>query len=161
MPFANIVFHTTDLYYPQNPSLRIFAEQNKLLVFYLDIEGNNNATAKAMFADLVADVLAKMTPEQQEVESENFFCYLLQNPRRDMGPYLRPLLKHFHRLGLLKFKKNVYNDHKQKIVRYRVEFKNKNGDFICEKKYSSLNQLSDDVGKKLTTLHYQLFKIKT
>ena len=161
MHFDNVVFHSVDLYYPRNHGLHLYAEQNRLLSFRLDIDGDDGRAAKARFARLVADVLAKMTPLEQEQESEKFLCYLLQNPRRDMEAYLKPLLDSFHRLGLLKFKKNVYNDHKQKVVRYRVEFKNKAGKFICEKKYSSLSQLSDDIGKKMTSLHYQLFKVKT
>ena len=159
MPFNNVTFHSLDLYYPDNRSLQLFAEQNNLLKFYVDIDGDDNARAKATFARLVADVIAKMTPAEQEKESEKFFVYLLGNPRRDMAPYLKPLLEYFHLIGLLKFKKRVYNDNKQKIVRYRVEFKNKQGEFICQKQYSRLSQLSDDIGKKMTSLHYQLFKI--
>ena len=161
MPFDNVVFHKLDLYYPDNRGLQLYAEQNGLLAFRVDFFGDDGRHAKQTFARLVADVIAKMTPEQQAKESEQFFIYLLQNPRRDMEAYLTPLLDYFHMIGLLKFKKHVYNDNKQSIVRYRVIFKNKQGEFICEKKYSSLSQLSDDIGKKMTSLHYQLFKIKS
>jgi hypothetical protein len=61
-------------------------------------------------------------------------------------------------LGYLKFKKSVYNDHKQNVVRCRVVFKNKDGKTLVTKRYSSLAQLSDDVEKQMTSLHYQLFK---
>ena len=76
----------------------------------------------------------------------------------DIKEYLQPLLDYFHLIGYLKFKKNIYNDNKQKIIRYRVEFKNKDGKLLIIKRYSSLAQLSDDIGKKMTSLHYQLFK---
>jgi len=46
----------------------------------------------------------------------------------------------------------------KKIIRYRVEFKNTDGKLLIIKRYSSLAQLSDDIGKKMTSLHYQLFK---
>lgn len=160
MPFPNVVFHSLNLYYPDNRGLHLYAKQNGLLAFRIDMDGDDGHATKSRFAGLVADALAKMKPEEQERESERFFAYLLQNPRRDMGAYLEPLLKYFHTLGLLKFKKRVYNDHKQRVVRYRVEFYNKQGEHICDKQYSSLSQLSDDIGKKMTSLHYQLFKLR-
>jgi hypothetical protein len=58
-----------------------------------------------------------MTEADKEMESERYFIYLMSNPRRDVKEYLMPLLGyfHFHVLGYeyLKFKKSVYNDHKQ------------------------------------------------
>jgi hypothetical protein len=77
-----------------------------------------------------------------------------------VGAYLRPLLRYFHMIGYLRFKKHVYNTNKQKVVRYRVIFKNSQDQVIKVKHYSSLAQLSDDTGKKMTSLHYQLFKVK-
>ena len=61
-------------------------------------------------------------------------------------------------IGHLKFKKNIYNKNRQGVVRHKVEFKNKDGGLIVTKRYSSLSQLSDDTGEKMTSLHYQLFK---
>ena len=161
MRLDQVKFFQKDIYYPKQRSLELYVEHNKLNHFHVDMDGDGNVKAKAMFAQLVMDVIARMTPEAQEKESEDFFVYLLQNPRRDMGAYLVPLLEYFHKLGLLKFKKNVYNDNKQKIVRYKVIFKNTSGEVVTEKYYSSLSQLSDDIGKKMTSLHYQLFKIKS
>jgi hypothetical protein len=102
-----------------------------------------------------------MGVEEQQAESEKFFVYLISDPRRDIGAYLKPLLDYFHMLGFLKFKKHIYNNNKQAVVRYRVEFKNKQGKLIKVKRYGSLAQLSDDIGKKMTSLHYQLFKVKS
>ena len=112
MPFDHVTFHKLDLYYPDNRGLHLYAEQNGLLSFRVDFFGDDGRHAKTTFAGLVADVIAKMSPEQQAKESEKFFIYLLMNPRRDMEAYLSPLLKYFHMIGLLKFKKNVYNDNK-------------------------------------------------
>ena len=56
------------------------------------------------FTQLVIEAIAHMDARQQEAEAENFFVYLLQNPRRDMAEYLEPLLEYFHTIGLLKFK---------------------------------------------------------
>jgi len=107
---------------------------------------------------MVCDTIARLPVSGQELESERFFIYLLKDPRQDLEHYLNPLLKYFHMLGFLKFKKHIYNNNKQSVVRYQVTFKNKAGAVIAHKKYSSLQQLSDDTGKKMSSLHYQLFK---
>ena len=161
MRLDQIKFYKKEFYYPDNTGLHLFVEQNKLNEFYVDMDGLGKSAVHRKFAQLVIEALARMSGKQQEEESEKFFVYLLQNPRRDMADYLEPLLQYFHKIGLLKFKKHVYNDNKQKVVRYKVVFKNTAGKFITEKYYSSLGQLGDDIGKKMTSLHYQLFKIKS
>ena len=162
MRFDDVVFYTTHIYYPDSKGLHLFVKQNRLLRFVVDFDHDELAWNRLLkrFASLVSDVIARMTTKEQEMESEKFFAYLIQDPRRDLRAYLQPLLDYFHMLGFLKFKKNIYNDNKQKIVRYRVIFKNKNDEIITVKRYSSLGQLSDDIGKKMTSLHYQLFKVK-
>lgn len=161
MRLDQIKFYKKDFYYPDNKGLHLFVEQHKLNEFYVDMDGCGKVYVMRKFTQLVIEAIACMDARQQEAESEKFFVYLLQNPRRDMAEYLEPLLEYFHQIGLLKFKKHVYNDNKQKVVRYKVVFKNKSGKCITEKYYSSLGQLSDDIGKKMTSLHYQLFKLKT
>ena len=99
-----------------------------------------------------------MSDDKRAMESERFLLYLISCPRKDIKEYLKPVLDYFHVIGYLQFKKNIYNDNKQKIIRHRVEFKNKEGRLLITKRYSSLAQLSDDIGKKMTSLHYQLFK---
>ena len=161
MRLDQIKFYKKDFYYPDNKGLHLFVDHHNLSEFYVDMDGAGRDAVHRKFAQLVIEALARMSGKQQEEESEKFFVYLLQNPRRDMADYLEPLLQYFHKIGLLKFKKHVYNDNKQKVVRYKVVFKNTAGKFITEKYYSSLSQLSDDIGKKMTSLHYQLFKIKS
>jgi len=127
----------------------------------MDFNGSSRHREEVLtkLADMVCDCVAKLPVAAQEMESERFFAYLLQDPRPDLEHYLSPVLKYFHMLGFLKFKKHVYNNNKQSVVRYRVTFKNKAGDVIANKQYSSLQQLSDDTGKKMSSLHYQLFNI--
>lgn len=160
--FDDLVIYRPDIYHPESEGLTLYLQQHNLDKFVVDLDRNTrlyDATLHTFF-ELVRDVLARMTVLQQQAESEKFFVYLISEPRRDIGAYLDPLLKHFHLLGFLKFKKHIYNDNKQAVVRYRVIFKNKEGKIIKEKRYASLAQLSDDIGKKMTSLHYQLFKVK-
>lgn len=161
--FENMVRYDLRMYYPDNKGLELFLDVNGMNKHVLDFNNTMSDTDANMhkFYTLVRDVLAGMTEDARGRESENFFIYLLSYPRRDARAYLEPLLSYFHILGYLKFKKNIYNDNKQKVVRYRVEYKNKEGKLLFIKRYSSLAQLSDDVGKKMTSLHYQLYKIKT
>ena len=160
MGFNSVTFHTGHLYRPDIKGLDLFITQNHLDKIVIDFSGQGSGVAdllKQLFA-LVRSSLARMPEAEKEAESERFFIYLISNPRRDVKEYLKPLLDYFHVLGYLKFKKSVYNCNKQSIARYRVVFKNKDGKTLVTKHYSSLAQLSDDVGKKMTSLHYQLFK---
>ena len=125
MRLDQIKFYKKDFYYPDNKGLHLFVEQHKLDQFYLDMDGCGKVFVMKKFTQLVIEAIAHMDARQQEAEAENFFVYLLQNPRRDMAEYLEPLLEYFHTIGLLKFKKHVYNNNKQKVVRYKVVFKNK------------------------------------
>jgi len=160
--FDDLVIYRPDIYHPPNKGLTLYLEQHNLHCFTVDFERNSirdNAILYKFF-ELVRDVIARMSVTEQQAESEKFFVYLISDPRRDIGAYLQPLLDYFHMLGFLKFKKNIYNDNKQSVVRYQVVFKNKQGKIIKQKRYASLAQLSDDIGKKMTSLHYQLFKVK-
>ena len=160
MGFSSVTFHTGHLYRPDIKGLDLFIAQNRLdkIVIDFSAHGSGGAELLGQLFVLVRNSLARMTETEKEQESERYFIYLISNPRRDVKEYLIPLLGYFHVLGYLKFKKSVYNDHKQNIVRYRVVFKNKDGKTLITKRYSSLAQLSDDVGEKMTSLHYQLFK---
>lgn len=152
--------YSTYIYRPRSKALDLYIEEHALDKFVVDFYGcpQLRSALLAKLADMGCDVIARMPVAEQELESERFFVYLLQDPRLDLKDYLSPLLKYFHMLGHLKFKKHVYNNNKQSVVRYRVVFKNRDGVVIAHKKYSSLQQLSDDTGKKMSSLHYQLFK---
>jgi len=160
MSFNSIIFYTGKIYYPQNnEGIDLFVKQEKLnkitVCFHNEIDVVHKL--KELY-HMVTNAIALMNEEEREAESERFFLYLISYPRYDVKDYLQPLLKYFHMIGYLKFKKNIYNANKQSIVRYKVEFKNKEGKLMITKGYSSLSQLSDDTGKKMTSLHYQLFK---
>lgn len=160
MTFNTIDIYTACIYHPKNEGLDLFIEQqglNKIVVCFDD--GCDLITDKFIkLSKMVINVIALMNNDKRALESERFFLYLISNPRKDIKYYLQPILDYFHMIGYLKFKKNIYNDNKQKIIRYRVEFKNTDGKLLIIKRYSSLAQLSDDIGKKMTSLHYQLFK---
>lgn len=160
--FEDIIIYSPKIYHPENEGLSLFVERHRLDKIILDLERHQPSFDALLhkFFELVRDVLARMTVPEQQAESEAFFVYLISDPRRDIGAYLQPLLDYFHILGFLKFKKHIYNDNKQNVVRYRVIFKNKQGKVIKARRYASLAQLSDDIGKKMTSLHYQLFKVK-
>ena len=160
--FDQLRKYNATVYYPVNTGLSLFIKFNGLDKMTVDFDGSceDPDIAFTKLYVLVRDVLAGMSEDEQAHESERFFIYLLGNPRRDCRAYLEPLLSYFHIIGYLKFKKHIYNDNKQKIVRYRVVFKNKLGEQLFVKRYSSLAQLSDDIGKKMTSLHYQLYRIK-
>ena len=149
--------YSGQIYYPKNKGLDLYASQHRLNKFIL-LE-QHDADGLQKLCTLSIHALARMTDDEKEIESERFFIYLISNPRRDIKQYLEPILNWFHIQGFLRFKKQVYNESKQKVIRYRVTFQNKNKQIIANKSYSSLRQLSDDIGKKMTSLHYQLFKI--
>lgn len=154
-------FYKPDIYHPKSDGIELYIKQQRLDKMVVDFNGFDSvreAHLRKLF-DMVSHVIGSMSEDEQAKESEAFFVYLISDPRRDIGAYLQPLLSYFHDLGYLKFKKHIYNDNKQKVVRYKVEFKNKSGEIIKVKLYSSLSQLSDDIGKKMTSLHYQLFKV--
>jgi hypothetical protein len=159
MTSDQLKIYAGNLYHPQNKGIELYIIQqhlNKIIVCFDD----EDLTAEKLkkLSCLVINAIAIMTDDNRSLESEKFFLYLISCPRKDIKIYLQPILDYFHMIGYLKFKKNIYNDNKQKIIRYRVEFKNKEGKLLIIKKYSSLGQLSDDIGKKMTSLHYQLFK---
>ena len=157
---GKVRFYNTHIYYPPSKALELYIEHHMLHKFVVDFYECSYQRQHVLqkLADMVCDTVARLPVDAQEIESQRFFIYLLQDPRPDLEHYLKPLLKYFHMLGFLKFKKHIYNNNKQSIVRYQVTFKNKEGEVIAHKKYSSLQQLSDDTGKKMSSLHYQLFK---
>jgi len=160
MTFNSINTYKGDLYYPKNEGIELYIQQqhlNKIVVCFDGGFDSIKAKLKKLSA-MVKNAIALMSDDKRTMESERFFLYLISYPRKDIKEYLQPVLDYFHIIGYLKFKKNIYNDNKQKIIRYRVEFKNKEGRLLITKRYSSLAQLSDDIGKKMTSLHYQLFK---
>ena len=160
MTFNTIDIYKGDLYHPENEGIELYIKQqglNKIVVCF-DHEFDNVNTKFIKLSAMVINAIALMNDDKRALESERYFLYLISKPRKDIKNYLQPVLDYFHLIGYLKFKKNIYNDNKQKIIRYRVEFKNKEGKLLIIKQYSSLAQLSDDIGKKMTSLHYQLFK---
>lgn len=160
--FDPVVFYTPYVWIPpHNKGLELYVEQHKLDKILVDFNFNEvefNRTLHKLY-EMAATTISKLNDAEKENCSQSFFVYLISDPRRDIGAYLRPLLSYFHMLGYLKFKKNIYNDNKQQVVRYRVAFRNKRNEIIKVKQYSSLAQLSDDIGKKMTSLHYQLYKL--
>jgi hypothetical protein len=157
---GKVKFYRTDIYHPPSKALELYIKHNHLDKFMVDFNECSHVRGIVLnkLSDMVCDTIARLPVMAQELESERFFIYLLQDPRQDLREYLLPLLNYFHILGFLKFKKHIYNNNKQSVVRYQVTFKNKEGKVIAHKKYSSLQQLSDDTGKKMSSLHYQLFK---
>ena len=160
MTFNTIDIYTGAIYYPENEGIELFIKQeglNKIVVsFNNDIDIITDKLIR--LSKMVINAIGLMTDDKRALESERFFLYLISYPRKDIKEYLQPVLDYFHLIGYLKFKKNIYNDNKQQVIRYRVEFKNTEGKLLIIKRYSSLSQLSDDIGKKMTSLHYQLFK---
>ena len=160
MTFNAIDIYNGTLYYPKNEGIELYIKQENLdkIVVCFNNENDKINDKLSKLSKLSINAIALMTDDERMLESERFFLYLISNPRKDIKYHLQPILDYFHMIGYLKFKKNIYNDNKQKIIRYRVEFKNKQGKLLITKRYSSLAQLSDDLGKKMTSLHYQLFK---
>ena len=160
MTFNTIDIYTGDIYYPENEGIELFIKQEGLNKIVVSFNNDINTVKDKLIclSVMVINAIALMNDERRALESERFFLYLISYPRKDIKDYLQPVLDYFHLIGYLKFKKNIYNDNKQQVIRYRVEFKNTDGKLLIIKRYSSLAQLSDDIGKKMTSLHYQLFK---
>jgi hypothetical protein len=159
MTFNTIDIYTGDIYYPENEGIDLFIKQEGLNKIVVSFNNDIVITDKLIrLSKMVINAIGLMTDDKRALESERFFLYLISYPRKDIKEYLQPVLDYFHLIGYLKFKKNIYNDNKQQVIRYRVEFKNTEGKLLIIKRYSSLSQLSDDIGKKMTSLHYQLFK---
>lgn len=151
------------IYYPKNNGTDLFIKQNNLESFWVDFENGlhkfNNLLDKLLI--IVKFQIANMTEVQQEQEACLFFFYLLRtNIRTDIQRYLIPLLDYWKSIGYLKFKKVVYNTMNQSIIRYIIDYKNSNGDIIISKKYSSIKQVSNDIGNgKSSSIYYILKKI--
>ena len=61
-------------------------------------------------------------------------------------------------IGYLKFKKNVYNKMNQSIVRYVIDYKDVDGNIVISKKYSSIKQVSCDIGSGKSSSVYYIVK---
>lgn len=160
MTFNTIDIYTSDIYYPDNAGIALYVKQERLdtIIVFFNNETESYNTKLLKLSAMTINAIALMSDDDRALESERFFLYLISYPRKDIKYYLQPVLDYFHLIGYLKFKKNIYNDNKQNIIRYRVEFKNREGRLLITKRYSSLASVSDDLGKKMTSLHYQLFK---
>lgn len=148
-----------DFYYPKNKGLDLFIKLNKLDKYSLF--NNDEYILKdklKQFGVLVIQVLGQKNDDELEEEATDFFHYLLlPTIRRDIDVYLQSILKYFKSIGYLRFKKNTYNDMKQSIKRYRICYYSKKKDIIIQKDYSSLKQVSNDIGSgKTTSIYYKL-----
>ena len=150
-----------NLYYPENKGTALFIEQNKLETFWIDFErglGKFNDLLYQLY-EIVIFQIANMTEKEKELEASRFFFYLLgEHTRRDVGPYLNPLLTYWKSIGYLKFKKCVYNRMNQSIVRYIIDYKDIDGNIIITKKYSSIKQVSNDIGSGKSSSVYYIVK---
>lgn len=146
-------------YYPQNKGLSMYVKLNKLDRFSLFNNDENLFISRLkVFSSLVINVLGMKSENEMEDEATKFFHYLLlPNIRRDIDVYLTAVLKYFKSVGYLRFKKNTYNDMKQTIKRYRICYYTKDSKVIIQKDYSSLKQVSNDIGSgKTTSIYYKL-----
>ena len=151
------------IYYPISKGVSLFVNQNNLESFWLDFE--NGISKYNMLLDklykIVIFQIANMTEKQKEAEASRFFFYLLsENIRTDIKIYLTQLLDYWKSIGFLKFKKVVYNKMNQSIVRYVIDYKDIEGNVIISKKYSSIKQVSNDIGQgKSSSVYYLVKKI--
>ena len=151
------------IYYPPNNGTELFIRLNKLESFWVDFYHGTSRFDALLYKlyRLVIFQIANMTEANQQKEAQIFFYYLLKEDlRKDIGAYLNPLLKYFKSIGYLKFKKCIYNDMNQSIVRYVIDYKDENGDLIISKKYSSIKQVSNDIGSgKSSSIYYIVKKL--
>ena len=157
----NMIRQSNKLYFPHNKGTALFIEQNKIDTFWIDFEHGlykfNNLLHKLY--EIVIFQIANMTEKQKEKEASRFFFYLLgENIRTDIGTYLNPLLTYWKSIGYLKFKKCVYNGMNQSIVRYIIDYKDNEGNIIISKKYSSIKQVSNDIGSGKSSSVYYIVK---
>lgn len=148
-----------DFYYPQNKGLSMYIKLNKLNTFSLFNNDENLFISRLkIFSQLVIEVLGQKSDDEMEDEATNFFHFLLlPNIRKDIDLYLTYVLNYFKSVGYLRFKKNTYNDMKQTIKRYRICYFSKDSKLIMVKDYSSLKQVSNDIGNgKTTSIYYKL-----
>lgn len=149
-------------YYPENRGLDMYIRLNKLDTFSLFNNDENLFIDRLkIFSRLVIEVLGQKSEGEMEKQATNFFHYLLlPTIRRDIDVYLQSILAYFKSVGYLRFKKNTYNDMKQTIKRYRICYFSKDNDVIIQKDYSSLKQVSNDIGSgKTTSIYYKLKNI--
>ena len=148
-----------EFYYPQNKGLSMYIKLNKLNTFSLFNNDENLFISRLkIFSQLVIEVLGQKSDDEMEDEATNFFHFLLlPNIRRDINLYLTSVLNYFKSVGYLRFKKNTYNDMKQTIKRYRICYFSKDSKLLMVKDYSSLKQVSNDIGNgKTTSIYYKL-----
>ena len=156
-----MIRQSNKLYFPSNKGIALFIEQNKIDTFWIDFEHGlfkyNNLLNRLY--EIVIFQIANMTEMEKEAEAERFFFFLLrENIRMDIGLYLDPLLAYWKSIGYLKFKKCVYNNMNQSIVRYIIDYKDIDGNIIISKKYSSIKQVSNDIGSGKSSSVYYIIK---
>ena len=156
-----MIRQSNKLYYPDNKGIKLFVEQNKINTFWVDFETGSckfNNLLHRLY-EIVIFQIANMTEEEQEREASRFFFFLLDDKiREDIGNYLNPLLEYWKSIGYLKLKKNVYNKMNQSIVRYVIDYKDVDGNIVISKKYSSIKQVSCDIGSGKSSSVYYIVK---
>jgi hypothetical protein len=158
-----MIRQSNKVYYPENKGTTLFIEQNNIESFWIDFENDlfkYNELLNKLYRIVIFQI-ANMTEREKEKEAERFFYYLLEeNIRTDIGAYLNPLLNYWKSIGYLKFKKCVYNKMNQSIVRYVIDYKDTHGNVLISKKYSSIKQVSNDIGSgKSSSVYYIVKKI--
>jgi len=158
-----MIRQSNKIYYPVNKGTTLFIKQNNIESFWVDFEHDlfkYKELLNKLYRIVIVEI-ANMTENKKQQEAERFFYYLLnENIRTDIGTYLNPLLDYWKSIGYLKFKKCIYNKMNQSIVRYVIDYKDPHGNVLKSKKYSSIKQVSNDIGSgKSSSVYYIVKKI--
>ena len=142
------------MYVPRDQSLAEYAVKNGIHKYWIVFNDKRPIAKKyRVFRQRVIRYLRELPIHLLTSEAGRFYCVVIQSDFFTWEEKLvyEPLLRFFHRKGLLQFKKTLELYKAQHVIRYLVCIMYK-GRVLAVKRYASLREITDDTGCNCTEL---------